>query len=192
MFTGVTFGLNEGDKAALIGRNGTGKSTLLNTIAGLLSPDEGTVVLNKEAGVSFLAQNPLYSKDDTIKSHIFKFQSPKLKTIREYEEACDELQKTNSQQAQKKFNTLNEKMQKDNLWNYESQIKSILTTLGINDLSRKMGELSGGMIKKSRLHKFLLKTQSCFFWTSPQTIWTFPQFFGFKIILPKQKGQFLW
>lgn len=157
LFTGVTFGLNEGDKAALIGRNGTGKSTLLNTIAGLLSPDEGTVVLNKEAGVSFLAQNPLYSKDDTIKSHIFKFQSPKLKTIREYEEACDELQKTNSQQAQQKFNTLNEKMQKDNLWNYESQIKSILTTLGINDLSRKMGELSGGMIKKVALAQVLVE-----------------------------------
>lgn len=157
LFTGVTFGLNEGDKAALIGRNGTGKSTLLNTIAGLLSPDEGTVVLNKEAGVSFLAQNPLYSKDDTIKSHIFKFQSPKLKTIREYEEVCDELQKTNSQQAQKKFNTLNEKMQKDNLWNYESQIKSILTTLGINDLSRKMGELSGGMIKKVALAQVLVE-----------------------------------
>lgn len=157
LFTGVTFGLNEGDKAALIGRNGTGKSTLLNTIAGLLSPDEGTVVLNKEAGVSFLAQNPLYSKDDTIKSHIFKFQSPKLKKIREYEEACDELQKTNSQQAQKKFNTLNEKMQKDNLWNYESQIKSILTTLGINDLSRKMGELSGGMIKKVALAQVLVE-----------------------------------
>lgn len=157
LFTGVTFGLNEGDKAALIGRNGTGKSTLLNTIAGLLSPDEGTVVLNKETGVSFLAQNPLYSKDDTIKSHIFKFQSPKLKTIREYEEACDELQKTNSQQAQQKFNTLNEKMQKDNLWNYESQIKSILTTLGINDLSRKMGELSGGMIKKVALAQVLVE-----------------------------------
>lgn len=157
LFTGVTFGLNEGDKAALIGRNGTGKSTLLNTIAGLLSPDEGTVGLNKEAGVSFLAQNPLYSKDDTIKSHIFKFQSPKLKTIREYEESCDELQKTNSQQAQKKFNTLNEKMQKDNLWNYESQIKSILTTLGINDLSRKIGELSGGMIKKVALAQVLVE-----------------------------------
>ena len=157
LFTGVTFGLNEGDKAALIGRNGTGKSTLLNTIAGLLSPDEGTVVLNKEAGVSFLAQNPLYNKDDTIKSHIFKFQSPKLKTICEYEEACDELQKTNSQQAQQKFNTLNEKMQKDNLWNYESQIKSILTTLGINDLNRKMGELSGGMIKKVALAQVLVE-----------------------------------
>ena len=67
------------------------------------------------------------------------------------------MQKTNSQQAQKKFNTLNEKMQKDNLWNYESQIKSILTTLGINDLSRKMGELSGGMIKKVALAQVLVE-----------------------------------
>ena len=58
LFTGVTFGLQEGEKAALIGRNGTGKSTLLNTIAGVLQPDEGTVVFNKDAGVSFLPQNP--------------------------------------------------------------------------------------------------------------------------------------
>ena len=51
LFTGVTFGLQEGEKAALIGRNGTGKSTLLNTIAGVLQPDEGTVVFNKDAGI---------------------------------------------------------------------------------------------------------------------------------------------
>lgn len=157
LFTGVTFGLNEGDKAALIGRNGTGKSTLLNTIAGILPPDEGNVVLNKEAGVSFLAQNPLFNKDDTIRSHIFKCQSPKLRIIREYEEVCEELQKINSQQAQQKFNTLNEKMQKDNLWNYESQIKSVLTTLGINSLERKMGELSGGMIKKVALAQVIVE-----------------------------------
>ena len=161
LFTGVTFGLNEGDKAALIGRNGTGKSTLLNTIAGLLSPDEGTVVLNKEAGVSFLAQNPLYSKDDTIKSHIFKFQSPKLKTIREYEESCDELQKTNSQQAQQKFNTLNEKMQKDNLWNYESQIKSILTTLGINDLSHKAASFGRAYKPPGHFYNIVASKLSC-------------------------------
>ena len=61
LFTGVTFGLDDGDKAALIGRNGTGKSTLLNTIAGVLEPDEGTIVINKEAGVSFLPQNPVFN-----------------------------------------------------------------------------------------------------------------------------------
>ena len=52
LFTGVTFGIQEGEKAALIGRNGSGKSTLLATIAGVLQPDEGSVVINKEAGVS--------------------------------------------------------------------------------------------------------------------------------------------
>ena len=64
LFTGVTFGLDEGDKAAIIGKNGTGKSTLLNTIAGVVQPDEGTVVINKSAGVSYLPQNPTYSKDE--------------------------------------------------------------------------------------------------------------------------------
>ena len=72
LFSAVTFGLNEGDKAALIGRNGTGKSTLLNTIAGILQPDEGSVVINKSAGLSFLPQNPTYKSEDTIREHIFK------------------------------------------------------------------------------------------------------------------------
>lgn len=157
LFTDVTFGLNEGEKAALIGRNGTGKSTLLNTIAGILSPDEGTVVFSKEAGVSFLPQIPLYSRDDTIRQHVFKSKSPKLQTIREYEEACAELEKNGSPAAQKKFSLLNEKMDKGNLWNYESQIQSILTTLGLNGMNRKMGELSGGMIKKVALAQVLVE-----------------------------------
>ena len=78
LFTEVTFGLQDGEKAALIGRNGTGKSTLLNTIAGVLQPDEGTVVFNKEAGVSFLPQNPEFNENDTIRQHIFKNDSPNL------------------------------------------------------------------------------------------------------------------
>ena len=84
LFTEVTFGLNEGEKAALIGKNGTGKSTLLNTIAGVLAPDEGTIVINKESGVSFLPQNPNFNPEDTIRNHIFKSDSPKLKIIKEY------------------------------------------------------------------------------------------------------------
>ena len=157
LFTDVTFGLNEGDKAALIGRNGTGKSTLLNTIAGVLEPDRGTVVINKEAGVSFLPQNPVYDKEDTIRDHVFKSDSPKLKIIRDYEDICLKLEDSASESIQKKFDELTVRMNAGDLWNYEAQVKSILSTLGINDMDRKMGELSGGMIKKVALAQVLVE-----------------------------------
>jgi len=158
LFTGVTFGLDEGDKAALIGRNGTGKSTLLNTIAGILQPDEGTVVLNREAGVSFLPQNPEYNADDSIRDHIFKSRSAKLQIIREYEEICTKLGTgSNPGAIQKRYDELNDIMDKQDLWNYEAQVSSILTTLGITDMNRKMGTLSGGMIKKVALAQVLVE-----------------------------------
>ncbi len=157
LFTGVTFGLNEGDKAALIGRNGTGKSTLLNTIAGVLQPDEGSVVINKESGVSFLPQNPVYNKDDTIRAHIFKSDSPKLQIIKDYEDVCHLMETDSSLGVQNRFAELNQKMDEKNLWNYESQVSSILTVLGIRNMDRKMGELSGGMIKKVALAQVLVE-----------------------------------
>ncbi|MBP5747561.1 MAG: ABC-F family ATP-binding cassette domain-containing protein, partial [Treponema sp.] len=157
LFTGVTFGLDEGDKAALIGRNGTGKSTLLNTVAGLLVPDEGTVVINKEAGLSFLPQNPLFNPADTIEAHIFKSSSPKLNIIREYDKVCAQMESGASDSLQAKFDELNFKMEEGGLWNYRQQISSVLSMLGINDLSRKMGELSGGMAKKVSLAQVLVE-----------------------------------
>lgn len=157
LFTGVTFGLDEGNKVALIGRNGTGKSTLLNTIAGVLQPDDGTVVINKSSGVSYLPQNPLYDKDDTIKDHIFKSKSPKLEIIRQYEEVCDQMEQGITDSLQRQFDDLTLKMEQGDLWNYEAQVKSILSVLGITDMNRKMGELSGGMIKKVALAQVLVE-----------------------------------
>ncbi|MBQ1833958.1 MAG: ABC-F family ATP-binding cassette domain-containing protein, partial [Treponema sp.] len=157
LFTGVTFGLDEGDKAALIGRNGGGKSTLLATVAGVLQPDEGEVIINKNAGVSFLPQNPVYNKDDTIRDHIFKSKSPKLEIIRQYGEVCAKMENGLSAAVQADFDSLTLQMEKGDLWNYESQVRSILTVLGINDMERKMGELSGGMIKKVALAQVLVE-----------------------------------
>lgn len=157
LFTGVTFGIQEGEKAALIGRNGTGKSTLLNTIAGVLQPDEGTVVINKEAGVSFLPQNPVFNSEDTIRQHIFKSDSPKLNIIRQYMEVCEKIGAKTSDSGSKEYDAILLKMDQMDLWNYESQISSILSTLGINDMERKMGTLSGGMIKKVALAQVLVE-----------------------------------
>ena len=157
LFTGVTFGMDDGDKAALIGRNGTGKSTMLNTIAGVLAADEGTVVINKEAGVSFLPQNPVFDPQDTIRDHIFKSKSPKLNIISDFMSVCHELGSNYSDSVQKRYDELNILMEKQDLWNYESQVSSILSTLGITDMSRKMGTLSGGMIKKVALAQVLVE-----------------------------------
>lgn len=158
LFSNVTFGLNDGDKAALIGRNGTGKSTLLNTIAGLLAPDEGTVVINKNAGISFLPQNPSFSESDTIREHIFKSSSEKLKIIQKYLDVCEKLGSTGAESSlQKTFDELNVLMEQKDLWNYESQVSSVLSTLGITDMSRKMGSLSGGMLKKVALAQVLVE-----------------------------------
>ena len=166
LFTGVTFGLNEGDKAALIGRNGTGKSTLLQTIAGKLQPDEGSVVLNKSLApiqsqessvISYLPQNPDFLPEDTIRSHIFRSQSPKLQTIRAYLDVCGKMEGGITPALQKEFDSLSLLMENGNLWNYESQVRSILSTLGIHDLERKMSELSGGMIKKVALAQVLVE-----------------------------------
>lgn len=157
LFKDVTFGLNEGDKAAIIGKNGTGKSTLLNVIAGVLSPDNGQVTINKSAGVSFLRQNPEYDGENTIREHIFKAESPKLKIIKDYEELCDKMAEGLSFSEQKAFDSLTLQMEKGDLWNYESQIRSILTVLGIRDLSRKMSDLSGGMLKKVALAQVLVE-----------------------------------
>lgn len=155
LFTDITFGLDEGEKAALIGRNGSGKSTLLNCITGFVTPDSGTVVINKESGVSFLPQNPVFNPSDTIRNHIFRSDSPKLRIIREYDAVCEKI--AGQVSLQKRLDELTVEMDDRNLWNYENQIRSILTTLGIDNLELEMGTLSGGMVKKVALAQVLIE-----------------------------------
>ena len=153
----VSAEIEEGDVIAVIGPSGTGKSTLLNVIAGVLSADDGQITINKLSGVSYLSQNPDFDGENTIREHIFKSESPKLKIINEYEDLCEKMADglTNGQQS--RFDALTLEMDKGDLWNYESQIRSILGTLGINDLTRKMSTLSGGMVKKVALAQVLVE-----------------------------------
>ena len=155
LFSDVTFGLEEGEKAALIGRNGSGKSTLLNCVAGIVQPDSGTVVVNKAAGVSFLPQNPTFHPEDSIRDHIFRSDSPKLRVIREYEAVCEKIASQGALHA--RLDSLTREMDEKGLWNYESDIRSVLSRLGLDNLDLLMGTLSGGMLKKVALAQVLIE-----------------------------------
>jgi len=154
LFTDISFGLDEGQKTALIGVNGCGKSTLLKIIAGLQQPDSGIVSRNRECRINYLKQLPEHNPSDTILDHIMKGDSELVQLIRHYEELC--ANPSESANYQKDFDRTTEEMNKLDAWQYEYEVKSILGELGINDVSLKLGELSGGMLKKVALAQALI------------------------------------
>ncbi len=155
LFKDASFGIDEGEKVALIGINGCGKSTLLRILIGLEIEDEGSISRNRELKISFLRQIPETDPEDTVLDHIFRGKSERLRIIREYEEIVRRMENENG--LEKQFNRIMEEMERLSAWDYESDIKKILQTLKITDLSQKVGELSGGMLKKVSLAQALIE-----------------------------------
>lgn len=155
LFKDISFGINEGQKIALIGVNGCGKSTLLKMISG---KDDRPANIKRKKGlrVTFLEQLPTYEPDHTILEHIFNSDSPLIQVLKEYEHCCSLLQKDDSQKTQDSFSEISNKMDQLGAWEYENEVASILSQLGINDLELKMDTLSGGMLKKVALAQVLL------------------------------------
>jgi len=149
LFEEVSFTFTDTDKIGIIGINGTGKSTLLKVIAGIIPPDEGTVQRVGKIRVEYLSQEPDFSDEHTVLDQVFSGDSPELNTIRAYEEA---LERSSSEPEnkihQKSLIQLTGKMDSLDAWGMEAEAKSILTKLGITDFHKKMGELSGGQKKR--------------------------------------------
>jgi ATP-binding cassette subfamily F protein uup len=154
LFSNVTLGIRKGEKIALIGINGTGKSTFLNLVAQKLDVDGGEITTNNRFKFAFLEQNPVFSEEETILDYLFSEESYEAKLLKRYEETINKKNITPEDleiQAE-----IMEEMEKNNVWSYESKIREILNVLSIHDLNQKMGILSGGMIKKVALTKTLL------------------------------------
>lgn len=148
IFENVTFGLNEGDKAAIIGINGSGKSTLLKIIAGIEEADGGNIAINKSCSINYLSQLPDVLPHVSVIDYIFKSDTPTMRLIKRYEQLCH----TDSPELHKLMAELDAK----NAWGYEYSVKSVLGELGIHDYNMKMGELSGGMAKRVSLAQALI------------------------------------
>ncbi len=158
LFEDISFGLDSGQKTALIGVNGCGKSTLLKIIAGKEKADKGgNIALNKECRINYLSQLPpeYNPPDDTILDHIMRGDSDLVRLIRRYEQLC--ASPLDNEKYQAELDATMEEMNKLDAWQYEYEVKSILGELGgINDVTLKLETLSGGMLKKVTLAQALI------------------------------------
>lgn len=157
LFKNISFTIEENDKIGLIGINGTGKSTLLNLIAGVEFPDSGTVQHSHNLNIGYLEQNPESDSQVSVLEQVLQGDAPVMKAIRKYESILGDitldpdnpmLQDALSKQASE-INALKG-------WELESQVKTILTRLGINNFELPMGTLSGGQKKRVALASTLL------------------------------------
>ncbi len=154
LFNEITFGLDQGQKAALVGVNGCGKSTLLKVIAGIDAPDGGIVSFRKGLQVSILQQHPEFNKEEKISEAIFTHDQEELNLIRDYELAL--LKTETDPENAPDLSSIIEKMDALNAWEYEHQIKTLLGKLGLYNLEQKMGDLSGGQRKRVALAQALV------------------------------------
>ncbi|MFN0291499.1 ABC-F family ATP-binding cassette domain-containing protein [Pedobacter helvus] len=152
LFKNLTLGINAGQRVALVGVNGAGKSTLMKLLAERFAPLEGKIVKNKSTKIGFLDQEPSFPENATISDFIFSTENKQQQLIKEYEELIEE-----EHPDEKKLNRLYEELSEHNAWEYEHQIKTILSRMGINHLQQKIDTLSGGQRKRLALAKLLIE-----------------------------------
>ena len=155
LFSGLSFGVDSGEKTALIGVNGSGKSTLLKILAGKHKPSSGEVIVNRAARIAYQPQVPFFSPEETVADHIFRQKDPLIDIVRQYEQAAEAISRRHGKEEEAALSAATELMDANNAWETEARIRSVLQELGITDLSLPMGTLSGGMIKKISLAQAL-------------------------------------
>lgn len=151
LFKNLTFGIQQGQRIALVGINGAGKSTLLKLLSEKIKPTEGKVVKAKDIRFGYLEQDPKFIADQTISDFIFSMDNRQQQIIREYEELL-----ANENPDLDEITRLTEELSNLEAWEYEHQIKTILGRLDIHQLDQKIDTLSGGQKKRLSLAKLLI------------------------------------
>ena len=132
LFKGLNFGIDQGQKVALVARNGTGKTTILRALADVEPADTGLIVFRKGLRIAFLQQESDFGDAKTVFSAIYESDNPLLSAIQEYEAAM--LNPENADAFQNAF----DKMDQLQAWDYEVKVKTILSKLKLDEL-KKLG-----------------------------------------------------
>ena len=160
LFRNVTFGLNRGDKVALIGANGTGKTTFMNVLMGNIPPEEGLVSLRKDIRVGYLDQSPDFDPTLPVAEWLFSGDNPVAQAVKAYEKAL-------IHHHEDEFNRALEQMEATQAWDFEAKVKEILGKLGLHDVEKPFGQLSGGQRKRAALAKVLIEDPELFVLDEP-------------------------
>lgn len=158
LFENITFFIDKGQKVALIAKNGTGKSSLIRILQGLEPPESGEYKFHKDITPGFLVQEPDFDDNKTIYQTIMHAENPVLMASLKYEQALDG--HGDLQEAMNKMDELQ-------AWDYEQQVKIILSKFRIEDLDQKVGVLSGGQKKRLALAILLLEAPDIFILDEP-------------------------
>ncbi|HBM6286782.1 TPA: ABC-F family ATP-binding cassette domain-containing protein [Enterococcus faecium] len=159
LFDQISFLVHEKDRIGLIGTNGTGKTSLLNIIAGIDSSDgdRQTVFYATDYRIGYLSQAAEFSDELTVLQAVFQGNSPLIQTVRAYEEALIELGENGEDpDVQKRYAKAEEQMNKEDAWTTDTNAKIILQKLGISELDKKISTLSGGQKKRVSLAQVLI------------------------------------
>ena len=156
LFQNINFGINYGDKVALIAKNGSGKSTLFKILQGIEIPDSGDIAFRKELRISFLSQEPNLDDNHTIEQAIYAGDSEMVKTAIDYTHLVETHYANPTEKTEKQLDILTNKMNDLEAWNVETQIMLVCANLGLNDLTQKVNTLSGGQKKRLALAQVIL------------------------------------
>jgi len=150
LFENLSFGINQGQKIGFVAKNGTGKTSLLNILAGKDTPDSGIVTYRKDLNVAFLSQETELNPSLTIEETIFSTNLPILKIIERYEKAIQN--PDDIEEMQKAIDA----MDANQAWDFETTYKQILSKLKLDNIKVKVEKLSGGQKKRLALAQTLL------------------------------------
>ena len=156
LFEDISFGINAGQKTALIARNGTGKTSLLNIITGTALADSGKVVFRNDVRMAYLPQNPLMNETMTVREYVFASENKYVQAVNNYEKALLNIQLSPSDIHEEQLQDAMNTMDTIGAWDYENRVKEILSRLEVNDLDKTIAMLSGGERKKIALSKVLI------------------------------------
>jgi ABC transport system ATP-binding/permease protein len=150
LFKDISFGLEKGQKTAIVARNGSGKSTLLKCIAGLEKPDEGIITFNKGIRTGYLDQNAAMTATHSLVDEMLDRDDPVTNAVRAYEHAV--ARNLSGDALQKAI----DRMEELQAWDHESRVTTLLHRFGLRDMEQPVNSLSGGQQKRLAMAKVLI------------------------------------